>query len=85
MAKCCPCIGQSARVRCVCVKKNCVCLSCCPLKAGKCQNSIQNSMTKTGNCIKLGRAVQLSSLCSSASNVCSDDSDNSVDAHVLLF
>ena len=42
--------SQSARcVRCICVKKNRVCLSCCPLKAGRCQNS----MMKAGSCIKL--------------------------------
>ena len=74
MAKCCPCNGQSARcVRCICVKKNRVCLSCCPLKAGRCQNS----MTKTGSCTNLGATVQSSSSCSSASSV---RSDNSVDA-----
>ena len=77
MAKCCPCNGQSARcVRCICMKKNRVCLSCCPLKAGRCQNS----MTKAGSCIKLGGTVKSSSSCSSASSVCSDDSDKSVDA-----
>ena len=39
MARCCPCNGEGARcVRCVCVKKNRSCSSCCPKKSGTCRN-----------------------------------------------
>ena len=39
MAWCCSCNSEGARcVRCVCVKKNCSCSSCCPKKIDTCRN-----------------------------------------------